>query len=135
MLPTLDRATPKIESNESIQILLQSLNVIERRLLMRVMTKVQYRAISIVLAIMLAAFGLAETTFAQAPQPTAVPPAGSNPQFYAPTDVPIDLSLFWMLMFFVVLAVGLIASNFLTRSRFLSDQVDQPADAQPEAGK
>lgn len=103
---------------------------------MRVMTKVQYRAISIVLAIMLAAFGVAETAFAQTPpQPTAVPPAGSNPQFYAPTDVPIDLSLFWMLMFFVVLAVGLIGSNFLTRSRFFSDQIDQPADVQPDAGK
>lgn len=103
---------------------------------MRVITKVQYRAISIILAIMLAVFGLTETAFAQTPpQPTAVPPAGSNPQFYAPTDVPIDLSLFWVLMFFVVLAVGLIASNFLTRSRFLSDQVDQPADAQPEAGR
>jgi hypothetical protein len=45
------------------------------------------------------------------------------------------LALFWVLMFFVVLAVWLIASNFLTRSRFFSDQIDQPADVQPEAGK
>jgi hypothetical protein len=100
---------------------------------MLVLRKWQTRVILIMLAMVVAIFGVLETAFAQAPTP--VPPAGSNPQFYAPTDVPIDLALFWVLMFFVLLAVGLIVSNFLTRSRFLSDQVDQPADTQPEASR
>jgi hypothetical protein len=103
---------------------------------MSVLRKLQLRVTLIVVAVFMAVFGLSEIAFAQTPpQPTAVPPAGSNPQFYAPTDVPVDLALFWVLMFFVVLAVWLIASNFLTRSRFFSDQIDQPADVQPEAGK
>jgi hypothetical protein len=72
-----------------------------------------------VLTIVLAVFGFAAEVFAQAaPVPTARP-SGSNPQPPAPgvysTDVPVEWSLFWVLMFFLTLAVGLLFANWLVR--------------------
>lgn len=103
---------------------------------MRLANKLTIKAMIIGLTIFLAVFAFAESAFAQTPptpRPTPVP-SGSNPVQYAPTDVPVDISLFWVLAFFTFLGVWLILANFLTRSRVLSDQIDQPADSQPMAG-
>jgi hypothetical protein len=84
--------------------------------------------------VMLSMFIFAGTVLAQTPTPTQVPPAGSNPQRLAPTDIPPDVSLLGVLIFFLVLIVWQIAANFLVRSRIFSDQIDQPSStSQPEA--
>jgi hypothetical protein len=57
----------------------------------------------------------APAAFAQQANPTPLPPSGSNPTRVAPTDVPLDWSLFWVLMFFVTLCAGLIFANWLVR--------------------
>ncbi|MEI7556004.1 hypothetical protein [Candidatus Chlorohelix sp.] len=79
--------------------------------------------------VMLSMFIFAGTVLAQTP-----PPSGSNPQKLAPTDIPPDMSLLGVLIFFLVLIVWQFAANFLVRSRIFSDQIDQPSStSQPEA--
>ncbi|MEI6044180.1 MAG: hypothetical protein WCS37_07295 [Chloroflexota bacterium] len=74
------------------------------------------------LTVALAVFGFAAEVFAQAatvvPAATALPtprPSGSNPGPLAATDVPVEWSLFWVLMFFLTLAVGQMCANWLVR--------------------
>ena len=85
----------------------------------------------IVSMVLLSVMLFAGTALAQSPTP--VPPSGSNPQSLAPTDIPPDMSLLGVLIFFVVLCVWQIIANFFVRSRVFSDQVDQPGGTQPEA--
>lgn len=57
---------------------------------------------------------VAQSNAQATPAPTRAP-SGSNPTIVAPTDVPIEWSLFWALMFFVVLGLGLLFANWLVR--------------------
>jgi hypothetical protein len=75
------------------------------------------------LTIALAVFGFATEVFAQTAQPTPAP-SGSNPTYVAPTDVPVEWSLFWVLMFFLTLAVGLIFANWLVRRGTFDNEYD-----------
>ncbi len=68
------------------------------------------------LALWLTFISLADTALAQTPpRPTPPPPSGSNPSVVAPTDVPVEWSLFWVFMFFFTLAMGLLFANWLVR--------------------
>ena len=82
------------------------------------MKKVVFRLTGLGLALWLALLTFDATALAQTtpvpPRPTPAP-SGSNPTIVAPTDVPIEWSLFWVLMFFAVLLVGLMFANWLVR--------------------
>ncbi len=76
------------------------------------------------LTIALALLTFSAEVFAQAaPNPTPAP-SGSNPQIKAPTDVPVEWSLFWVLMFFLALAVGLMFANWLVRRGTFDNEFD-----------
>lgn len=74
------------------------------------------RLVGLVMALLVALLTADLTAFAQTnpPQPTKAP-SGSNPTQLAPTDIPIEWSLFWVLMFFVALCIGLVFANWLVR--------------------
>ncbi|HEX2915928.1 MAG TPA: hypothetical protein VH186_34520 [Chloroflexia bacterium] len=79
---------------------------------------VRLRLFGVTLALLLAFFAFDLTALAQSAQPQPTPtraPSGSNPVKLAPTDVPIEWSLFWVFMFFAVLCVGLLFANWLVR--------------------
>jgi hypothetical protein len=83
---------------------------------MKRITLARLRLTVIVLSVLVALFTVDLTAFAQAANPTPTrPPSGSNPAKLAPTDVPVDWSLLWVLIFFVVLLAGLLFSNWLVR--------------------
>jgi hypothetical protein len=73
------------------------------------------RLISVGLMVLVALLTVDLTAFAQAATPTPKPLSGSNPSAVAPTDVPVEWSLLWVLIFFAVLLVGLLFANWLVR--------------------
>lgn len=75
------------------------------------------RLVGLALAVLLGLFAFSVTALAQTqPQPTPTrAPSGSNPTVLAPTDIPIEWSLFWVLVFFTALGVGLLFANWLVR--------------------
>jgi len=77
-----------------------------------------------VLTVMLALLSFSTEAFAQTVAPTAAAPSGSNPKIVAPTDVPVEWSLFWVLMFFLVLCVGLVFANWLVRRGTFDNEYD-----------
>lgn len=91
---------------------------------MKLFTRIRLLLTLSMLTVALAVFGFATEVFAQTAQPTPVPPSGSNPTIKAPTDVPVEWSLFWVLMFFLALAVGLIFANWLVRRGTFDNELD-----------
>ena len=79
------------------------------------------RLIGIGLTVLVALLTVDLTAFAQAATPTPRPLSGAIPSQVAPTDVPVEWSLFWVLMFFAVLLVGLLFANWLVRRGTFND--------------